>query len=146
MNVIVNGCAIPGGGDGETDTSMEFGEISQSMFTLDQLAGLTGTEGAAHRIGTFQFNTDQQFRYDATGLATVQYEVDTDLDLLFMTDTIIDGPFLLMLMMGTNLKAFHCENCAGEFINFFVTSQPVWKSRYHGSLSEDAPTPKKLYQ
>lgn len=146
MNVVVNGAALPGDGEGETDIEMVFGEIEMDVFSLVQLAELTGTEDCAHKVYVFDLNSDQKHRYGATGIAVVQYRVDNGVDRIYFLDHVIDGPFLYMLCIGEKLKAFHCENCARDFVEFFVGSQPVWRRKYHGALRISAPTPEKSYQ
>lgn len=133
MNVIINGAALPGDGEGQTDVKLETGEISQEMFTLQELAELTGTEDCQHRVTVWHLNSDQQHRYDATGIALIQYHEDDDTDDLFFFKTVVTGPFLYCLAVGDKLKAFHCETCAGDFAEFLLISQQRWKKKHHGS-------------
>lgn len=145
-NVIVSGVATPGDGGGDTDVEFTFGTIEPLRFTLQELAKISDTEGKAHRLSVFSLNSDQQFRYHATGFACIQYDVDSTIDRLYFLENVIDGPFMLTLVHGDWLKAFHCETCAQEFAEFFSQRQPQWRKQYHAALRPSAATPKKSYQ
>ena len=71
MNIIVNGSAIPGGGD--TEVTFDFGEVEFDIMTLAELAKVTGTEDQPLRVMVWDLNSDQKHRYKATGIAVVQY-------------------------------------------------------------------------
>ncbi len=142
--VIINGSAIPG--DGDTDIEFSYGDCDLDVFDLAQLVELSATEDCQHRVLVWDMNSEQKLRFEATGIAFVIYQIDRDVTRLYMLEDIIDGPFLFMLAVGDKFKAFHCENCAQEFIDWFVKSQTRWKGKFHASLSQSTPTPKKSYQ
>lgn len=146
-SIIVNGFATPGDGGGETEVIFDYGETDRDdLFTLNQLADLTDTHHKAHRVMVYDMNSDQKHRYDATGIAAVEYFPDSDTDRIYMFDQCIDGAFFFLLTVGDKFKAFHCEQCAKDFTDWFLVSQAKWKRTHHGALRQSAPSPKKSYQ
>ena len=132
MSVIARVTCDPTDWITPTDARFDYGEVNDIVEMEDFLDEQQRSLVTWH---LYTLSSDQVFEHDATHVVAIQLGSDPDVGKLIWLDRLIDGPFLFMLMQGSKLKGFHCQNCAENFSHWFVEKQPIWRERYHATRS-----------
>jgi hypothetical protein len=135
MSVVVRVTSEPTDWTEPVKVETDYGEVTDDLFSLDEMLKHSGIDPSDCKLAYYTLSGDAQYKQEATALVAITMGAVEGVGTLFLQDTALDGPFLLLLARGTRLKGFHCEDCAKHFVDWFMASQHYWKDTHHASRS-----------